>query len=148
MVDLGLSVVITRASLGLPDLQLNDHETYYVSADQFMGAQSAWNRNQVSSPFIDGSVTISRQRTMVNEPLALEVIGDSPLEVQQAITALKQAFDQSDFNIGVQLGAATWTYQCEAADTTIARSTPRLVANQWQVVFSVPRQPNPITGGF
>lgn len=148
MVDLGLSVVITRASLGLPDLQLNDHDAYYVSSDQFMGAQSAWTRNQVSSPFIDGSVTVSRQRAMVNEPLSIEVLGEDPLDAQSKITALKQAFDQSDFNIGVQLGAATWQYQCEAADTTIARSTPRLVANQWQVVFSVPRQPVPITGGF
>jgi hypothetical protein len=148
MVDIGLSVVVTRDNLGLPDLQLNDHASYYASADQFLGTAAAWNRNQVASPFIDGSVTVSRQLGMVVEALGIEVLGDSPVDAQNKMAVLAQAFMQSDFQLGVQVGGAIWQWQCEAADVTRAWTTPRMAANQWLMTFSVPRQPNAIAGVF
>lgn len=148
VVDTSLSVVVSRTLLSLPDLDINDHLDYIISANQFLGADETWTRNQISSPWIDGSVTVSRTRAMVNQPLSIEVYGDHDADVQAKIKALSQAMSQSDFQLGISIGAAQWQYQCESADRTVQWTTPRIVAHQWIVQFTIPMQPNPVSGGF
>ena len=147
MPDLGLDVSVSRALLGLADLAINDHLAYYLSP-QFLGGQVTWNRQQATSPFVDGAVTTYRTRGMVTEQLGVEVLGDTPGELDGNLAVLLAAFVQDSFHLAVAIGAQSWEYLCEAADYQVAWSGPRFIARQLQVLFGVPRQPVPVAGAF
>lgn len=145
--DLTLSVSVTRTALALADLQINDHLDYYIGP-QFFGGSQAWQRNQVGSPFIDGQVTTYRTKQMVTEQVQIECLGGDAVELEANITAVYDAFMQDSFNVSIVYNGVTLTYQCESADVTKLWTGPRLIANQGQLNFSVPRQPNPIVGAL
>jgi hypothetical protein len=149
MPDLGLAVTVSRSALALTDLDINDHVAYRCAA-QLLGGQVSWRRNQVSSPWIDGAVTVSRAREMVTEQLGVEVFGATATELETNVAALVQAFGQSSFTLTVTVEGLAHGYACEAADINYAQfwNGPRLVARQAQLVFSVPRQPVPTAGAF
>lgn len=147
MPNISLSVSITRTGLGLVDLEINDHIHSYITPS-FMGADSPWNRTAVTSPWLDGDVTVNRTRQKVTEPLQLEVLGGSLAEMDANAQALLEAFDQSDFHLIVDIGGQTHTYECEAADRTVLWTGPRMVEGQLQITFQVPRQPVPLVGTY
>ncbi len=146
MTDLTMSVEISRTSLGLAALEINDHTSYIVAGPEFLGGQVAWDRSQVSSPFVDGEVTTHRRRQNVSENIAVEVLGDNTADLQSNTRAIIDAFSQDSFTLTVELDSSTSVYLCEAADYKVVSSGPRYVANQLQVVFAVPRKPMPISG--
>jgi hypothetical protein len=147
MADLSLSVAVTRAQLGLGNLNINDHISYYCAA-QFLGGSMTWNRQQISSPYMDGSVTVNRTRGVVMEPVAVEVLGSTDTALQTNMATLLAALSQDTFDLLVGIGSAQYQYLCEAADVQNAGwSGPRMIAKQAQIVFQVPRQPVPILGG-
>jgi hypothetical protein len=148
MSDVELSVTVTRAALGLGPLEIATSREYYLST-QFLGAGVQWDRQQVSSIWLDGAVTTSRHRQMVTEQLAVEVVGDDLPAVQDRINELVAAFIQDSYVMTVKAGGTTRSYRCEAADyQDLSWTTPRLAAAQGQVLLSVPRQPVALTGGF
>lgn len=160
MADLALRATISRGQLGVPTLVLSDGLVYRCAAAPFLGEQLVWQRNQVSSAYIDGAVTVNRSRQMVNEQFAFEVSGYSAAvpsappshqQFQANIATLVAAFSQDSFVLDVILGTGTdlthYTYAGEAADVTNAMwSTPRLVAKQALLTFAVPVQPVPLAG--
>lgn len=146
MPDIAMSVALSRTALALPALEINDHLNYAV-ATQFLGGNVQWNRQQVSSPFLDGQVTTQRSRQNVTEQIAVEIYAGSGNELQINTRTLIAAFSQSDYVLTVVIGGATYAYQCEAADVQTAWVGVRLMANQGQVVFGVPRQPLALLGG-
>lgn len=145
MADLSLHVVVTRDLLGLPDLDINDHASYYLSPT-FLGGQVQWNRNQVTSPFMDGAVTTQRSRQMVNETVQLEVLGDGNAELKDNIDALILAVLQDSFELQVGVNNGAYRYQCETADYKLFWQGPRFMACQAQVELTIPRQPVALTG--
>jgi len=158
--ELPMSATVTRTQLGLPPLQLNDGVIYRCSTSAFLGGQVQWTRNQVSSIYIDGSVTVARQRQIVNENIAFEVSGvdgnnlngpPNQSAFQKNMAVLIAAFSQDSFTLDLILGdvseATHYTYLCEAADVQVTWTTPRFVAKQGLVTFTVPRQPVPVAGG-
>lgn len=148
MPDLGLSVTLTRDALALVDLQINDHIVYAIG-EQLFGGQQTWNRNQVGSPFLDDQVTTFRTRQKVTETVVIEVFGQgSVVTLQSNLNVLINAFQQDQFNIAIQIGSATWQYNCEAADFSVTYQGYRWIEKQVQVTFQVPRSPVPILGGF
>lgn len=141
MADLDLEVLISRGLLGEDDLSINDYVRYYVTPD-FLGAQVNWNTVRVGSPWVDGEVTVSRTRGMVEEKVTVEVFGDTQGELQANLDELVAAFIQSDFTMQVNIGSDnSIAFACEAASYTVPRSGPRLIAGQQIVAFVVPRQP-------
>lgn len=160
MADLTMSVTVSRTALALPLLQVNDGAIYRCSAAPFMGEQVAWNRNQITSIYIDGSVTVGRQRQVVNEQLAFEVSGRDPANLavgptqrqfQTNMAVLITAFSQDNFTLDLIIGAGAdathYTYRAEAADVQVAWVSARFIARQGLVTFTVPRQPVPVAGG-
>lgn len=147
MPNLSMDVSVTRSLLGLSDLHINDHVNYAL-APAFLGATVQWNRNQVSSPFLDGAVTVTRTRQMVTETIAVEVFGANQSTVQLHASQLIDAFLQDNFVLSVVIEGATQSYQCETADYQVAWTGPRWIQNQLQVSFSVPRQPVALSGGL
>lgn len=142
MPDIGLQVTVSRTLLALPDLDINDHQAYYV-APGTLGAQLSYNRQQISAPWCDGQITVNRSMQNVSEPVVVEVLGEDNGEVFANMATLLAAFAQDHFTLTVVVdGLVTNTYRCEAADYQIgAWVSGRLAAEQAQVTFTVPRQP-------
>lgn len=148
MPDLLLSVQIDRTDLGLASLDLNDHNNYYISSDNFLGGQVQYERNQVTSPFIDGSVTVNRRKQIVTDQMTVEVLGVNKADLITNINNLVLAFSQDTYNLQIAYGSVVYQYACEAADYTVQYSGPRWIANHVQVQLSFPRQPVPTVGVF
>jgi hypothetical protein len=145
-IDVELSVTVSRDLLGLPPLEIATSPDYYLGS-QFLGAAVQWDRQQVTSRWMDGSTTVSRHRQMVTEPIAVEITGPDLLEVQRLTNQLIAAFLQNSFVLTVVAAGSTRRYQCEAADyQNLGWTTPRLAAAQSQVLLQVPRQPVPLVG--
>lgn len=146
MPDLSVAASVTRALLGLPDLDLNDHSSSYLGA-AFLGSQQTWTRTEVTSPFVDGAATTYRTRAVVQQPLALEVLGADAAELQVNLRALLDAFSQDHYVLNFSLGASAFAYACEAADYQIDWTPARLAANQKLLSLSIPMQPGSLLAG-
>lgn len=147
MADLDMQVEITRGLLGMPQLQINDYINYYC-APQFLGAAMQWQRNQVGGPFTDGMVTTYRQRGMVMEQIAIEVLGADQAELASNMAVLVQAMQQDQYQFKVFIAGTEYSYAAESADLTGQWTGPRMIENQMQLVFTMPRQPVPLVGAF
>lgn len=146
MPDVALSVLVHRDLLGLAPLQIGMGPRYYC-APQFIGAAVQWQRQQVTSPYFDGSVTVQRYRQQPMEQIAVEVKGDDLGEVQDNVDELVSAFIQDSYVLDITADNASFSYVCEAADYQVGFfNTARMVSRQVQVVFSVPRNPVPLVG--
>lgn len=148
MPDFGLSCSITRSSLSLADMDLNDHLNYYLAGDALAEVAQAWSRNQLRSPFVDGAVTTYRTREMINVPLVLEVLGDTLAGMKANMLAAIQAFSQDAFNIAWAAGGASYQFEAEASDHSQLYSVARLAAHQAQLRLTVPCQPVDLIAGF
>lgn len=148
MTDVDLSVEINRDALALDPLILGDGNPYYI-ATQFLGAGVTWDRQQVSSRWVDGDFTTSRRRANVTEQIAVEVVCPDMFTLQNAVETLIDAFVQDFYLMTTTVDGQLWTYQCEAADYQNAMwNTPRLAACQGQIIFSVPRRPVAVSGAY
>lgn len=146
--DLTLQVTISRDGLGLLPLDLNDHANYYVAGD-FLTGQLAWNRNQVSSPFLDDQVTTYRTLGKVTRQITIETLGESASELNANLSAVVAAFLQDDFHLAIAMDTdIQLEYGCEASDYQVNWVGSRVIARQLQVQFSVPCSPIPIVGGY
>lgn len=144
MPDITLSVVITRTLLSLANLELNDHLNF-VAAPSSPG-QVQWQRQQVSSPWVDGAYTVNRHREQVMEELTFEVKGSSDANLQTNLGTIVAAFSQANFTITSTFNGTAYAWACEAADYQVVWDGPRHVAKQLQVRFTVPRSPIPTSG--
>lgn len=154
MADLFLSCVISRAGLGLPDLEINDGYIYQAST-QFLGAAVNFNRQQATSPYIDGAVTVARTLEMVTEPLAVEVWGRTGLDatlknsyLRENMNILTAAFWQDSFTLTITVEDALYAYRAEAADVQLAWVGNRFIAKKGLITFTVPRQPRSLVDGL
>lgn len=146
-VDVDLSVTVSRDLLGLSPLEIATSPDYYIGL-QFLGAQVQWERQQITSPWLDGAVTVSRHRGMVTEQIAVEILATSLNTLRAKMLTLIRAFIQDSYQMTVHAENATRIYQCEAADYQDASwTTPRMSGAQGQIVLSVPRQPLLVGGG-
>jgi hypothetical protein len=146
--DVDISCLIERDLLALDPLEIADGNPYYLST-QFLGSGVAWDRQTVSSRWVDGEFTTSRRRGNVTEQVAVEIVAASTLALQLATQALIDAFTQDSFTMTITIDNREWAYLCEAADyQSLQWTTPRLSAHQGQVLFGVPRRPVAMAGGY
>lgn len=149
MADFVFDVVITRTLLGLANLDLNDHVNFYVAKDNMFGAAVQYNRNQITSPYMDGAVTVNRQKQAVQDQLTIEILPTANLALLATnIQSLIAAFTQDSYTLAVTMGSQTNTYNCEAADYTVSYEQSRFNARRASVTFQFIRQPNPASGVF
>jgi hypothetical protein len=141
MPDVNISAVLNRDLLGLSPLEIANGNPYLLGT-QFLGAAVTWDRQTVSSRWVDGDYTVSRRRANVSEQIAVEVVAPNMLSLRTAMTTLIEAFTQDHFTMTVTVNGVIFAYDCEAGDYTNAMwNTPRLAASRGQVVFTVPRRP-------
>lgn len=146
--DISLSAKVTRTDLGLGDLDINDSTNYRIAGPSVMEGTTSWERNQVSSPWVEGDITISRRRGNVTSQLAIYVNADTIGDMMSKTRTLVDAFTQNRFTLQINMGTAVNQWDCEAADYTVQMDTAH-VYNMYSVVtFSLQRKPIPVAGAF
>lgn len=142
---LSVTATVTRADLGLSPLNINDHSNYSLSPSVF-GGSSTWERNRVSSPWVDGEITVSRRRATVTDTFVINVYGSNQADMLANIQELVQAFSQNSYHLTLTMNGTVYQYMCEAADYTVEWGY-KMHSNQTTVTFQVPRKPQPSNGG-
>lgn len=147
MSSLTLSVLVDRTELSLADLEINDGTTYIVTDRVNPGAVS-WRREQVTSPYVDGAVTVSRAKEIVEGQIVVDVLGATQGAVQNSIATLIDAFTQDQFELTFSMDGTIYKWQCEAADYIVNWDRVRFINRKVSVGFQFPRQPVPLTGPY
>jgi hypothetical protein len=140
------AATVTRSDLGLADLNINDQADYIIGSEM-LGAMVTWDRKVVSSPFVNGDVTVHRRRGNVAERFSVYVLAATQSEMQTNIKALIDAFNQHKFNLSITLDSTVYTYICEASDYQVEWMNTNFFALKVKVVFNLIRQPIPLVGG-
>lgn len=143
--SLTFSASVTRSSLGLGDLDIHDGLNYVIT-NRLFGGSVSYQRNQVSSPYVDGDVTVTRRRPNVSENISIHVYGSDHASMATNVSALIAAFSQDSFNIGVTVGNQLYQYQCEAADYQMEWDQAKMHSTQTTVNFQLPRRPAAVSG--
>lgn len=147
MPDLTVSALVTRTLLSLTSLDINDYENY-ILADQIMGGTVSYQREQASSPWVDGEITVSRRRGNVTEPFRVWVIGSSASDLNSNVGTLITAFQQDLFTLQITVGGTAYAWQCEASDYSMDFTNVNLKALKVMVTFNLMRSPILLAGGF
>ena len=149
MADLNVVARVSRTLLGLGELDVNDHVNYVLAGPQAVSGAVNWDRRQVSAPWVDGDITISRRMASSTENLSFYVAGSTQADLDTHIATLKQAFFQDRYTFQMIVGGSNHAWDCEAADLTqVLYDTTHAFAKYVTVTFSVPRMPIPLAGGF
>lgn len=148
MTDFPITARVTRPDLGLGDLDINDHTAYVVAGPSALGGTVSWDRRAVSSPWVEGDITVSRRRGNVMEPLTVYVKGTDQADMDAKIATLVAAFTQDRYGLQIITGGANHAWDCEAADYTVMFDTVHFHALYAQVTFQIPRKPVALSGAF
>lgn len=145
MADATITATVSRTSLALADLNINDHVNYILSA-QFLGAGVTYRRQQVRSPYTEGAVTVNRTRDVIQDQVSIDVLASNYTTFQANIATLQAAFAQDVFTLTVTTNGVPWAWTCEASDYKMDWSVPRIMGLYGQVQYTILRQPIPISG--
>ena len=140
------AATVTRSDLGLGSLNINDNADYKVG-NEIMGAMVTYDRKIVSSPYVNGDVTVHRRRGNVSEKFSVYVMAATQTELQTNTKTLIDAFSQNKFNLAVTLDSVQYTYQCEASDYQVEWSNAHMFSLMVKVTFNLIRNPIPLVGG-
>ena len=140
-----LAASITRTSLALADLNINDRVKYIVS-DGFDSGAVSWRREQVESPYVESKITVGRVRDVVEAKMAIQVLGSTQAVVADNITELVEAFTQDQFTLTVTMDGTQYRWLGEAADYTMDWSRERIHSRVPLVAFGFLRHPIPVAG--
>jgi hypothetical protein len=147
MSDISLSAKVTRTDLGLGDLDINA-SPYRVAGPSVMEGTTAWERNQVNAPWVEGDITISRRRGNVTSQLAIYVSGTTIGDMMTNVRTLVDAFNQDRYTLQINMGTAVNQWDCEAADYAVVMDTAHVYNMYALVTFSLQRKPVPLAGAF
>jgi hypothetical protein len=143
--DLSLSALVTTTG---GDLDINDTTNYRVVGPTVFGGTVQWDRTSVSSPVADGDFTTHRRKANITENLSVYVTGDDLSDMFTNIRALIVAFTQNRYTLQFNIGSAVIQWDCEAADYSVEVDNAHMHALYAVCNFSVPRKPNPLSGGY
>jgi hypothetical protein len=147
MTDITLVVKVTRASLALADLDINDHINYSAGIP-LLGGEMAWRRNTTTSAYMDGEVEVNAARPDIKETVTVEVRGANYAAIQTNIAALIAAFSQASYQLYISVNGSVHTWNCKRADWAYDYQSGRVAANAHKWTFTVPRSPVAAAGVF
>jgi hypothetical protein len=147
--DLSVSALVSRTSLALADLDVNDHSKYVVAGPMAFGGAVNWDRKQVNVPWVHGDFTVQRRMTNVTESITFYVAGTSIADLDTNLGAIKDAFMQDRYTFQLVVGGANHAWDCEAADVTQVLYDTAHVYNKYvAITFAVPRKPRALAGAL
>jgi len=95
---------------------------YQLSAEAFLDEQVQWRRQEVASPFVEGTWLVNAVRDNATTQIVIWVRGTSSAEVVAAVQALKDTFSQINYGVEFTVNGAKQFFQCYAADYSVQTS--------------------------
>lgn len=144
MIDLG-TISIDRTSLSLSALDLTEANGYIIDRDNFALPAETMDRGLISAPDYDGDRQVRVRKTNGSLGLQVRVSADDGSTLDTRVTALKAAVQQPLFDLTVPINGVSRVYAAYAADCQDGGEMmlDSVDDNVWQVVLTVPVQPNP-----
>jgi hypothetical protein len=154
------TITVTRSSLSLSTLDVNDEATYFLLFDGFSEGGGRWDRKMVESPYTDGEYEVGKRLQNSEVLLGLAVKGATQTALDSAMAALINpttgAFTaQYTYNVTVTIAGYARTWTCYAADWEIDWKggwvdgvVPGTGPFYVPMALAIPRKPIPVAGAF
>jgi hypothetical protein len=135
--------LLVRARVSSPAgwININDHINYELSGETRGSRQVGHRKQEVTSPYINGSFVVNAVSDNIDEQVAVWVFGDSHYTMLQKVQALETAFTQLSYAIEWVIEDHAEIWDCQLADYTVNTQREFLHAKQALFTATVPRQP-------
>lgn len=129
-------------------LDINDGNTYVVSAESLGNSNVSYRKTEAQSPYIEGKFLVHAVKDMVEENISVWVSG-YPFSTNAAgqnqlrtnIDALTDAFSQLSYNVKYTFGNSQVIWSCQTANYSVGFSREYIHNLYVPVKLSVPRFP-------
>jgi hypothetical protein len=126
-------------------LELEDAANgYELHKDSIAGAQTTWRKQEVDSPWVEGSFTTRAVRGNVPEAVHVWVSGETHYELDERLSAFTDALGQLQYAMRVRTGDLLETWTCFPGDFSIETQQEYRFATIALVRATVPRLPTTV----
>lgn len=137
-----LDVTIVLDAPGLPALSLcDDHSVYRLEATTREERQVSFRKQEVTSPFVEGSYLITAVRENVVENVSLYVYGDSQVQMDQRLEAVLERLEVPRYRMYWRSDGVEERWDCQAASYTVRTQREFQYAKMALVKAQIPRLP-------
>lgn len=133
--------VSCRVSTASGSLEVNDGVTFRLASESSSNRAVQWRRQQVTSPFVHGSFTVSAVMDNVAEIISIYVYGATNTELREQLERLTDAFSQMDYTITWEIDGDAYAWRCSVADYQVDTRREFQHATMALVTFQVSRYP-------
>lgn len=141
------TLTVTRTSLSLPTLNLNDPGVYAIRS--FKRGRIRRRSTWVRASYVEGADLVGSVRDLVEMDLALDIEASTQATLQTRLDSLLDAFAQDSYTLTYGLDGTTYAWTCGPAepDADIAQDIV-IFGTVMPVGFIVPAQPVPTAGPY
>lgn len=125
-------------------LEINDGHKYSLTAESLVATQRTWRRQEVSSPFVDGTFTVNAVLENISLPVSLYVYGADHGDMVRNLEAVTAAFEQFDYILAIRRGEHAEVWRCQLSDSSIDTRREFQHARMAMVTFPVPCYPRKV----
>lgn len=139
-----LDVQCTLVVPGLPDLQLEqpgDPFPYQLEASTREEYGVTFRKQEVSSPFVEGTYLIQAVRENVTEQVAVWVRGATHMEMDRRVQAVLERVERPRFVADFRVGSVTERWNCQVASYTVRSQREYQHAKIALLRLQIPRLP-------
>lgn len=122
-------------------LDLDDGIAYEFEATAFGERGVTWRKQEVTSPFIEGTFVTGAVRENVLEQVNVYVRGESHSQLAQRVKRLTDAFGQLSYRMMLRFDDVARYWDCQPADYTVVTQREFVHARMALVRAQVPRLP-------
>jgi len=139
----GLNYLGLEISWGTRWVNLNDHDSYRIGAEQTRDSTArTWRKITADSSVLGGTYLIHAVPEMVSEQVHLWVYGGSQTELSDNLFTLMELFEQYDYQLRWTFDEYRETWRCQLADATMSRGQVWTHSLMASVALTIPRWPD------
>jgi hypothetical protein len=139
----GLDYLAVEISYGSRWVNLNDGETYKISADATRETTTkSWRKTVSDSPVLGGNYLVHAVPDMVTETIGVWVYGQDQAEVADNLFGLETLFEQYDYRIRWTTDDYREYWRCQLAEASMSRGQVWTHSRMAAAHFAVPRYPD------
>jgi hypothetical protein len=148
--------VIHRDSLALGELMIDGSDigapaagaTLKINDNGIRAASVAYDIDETSSPFVEGSQVTQDQRGMVEEQWTIQCRAPDQATLINAIGVLVAAVTQRQFQVDLVIGGTTYSYTARRKAYSVPFDRTMVFSNITIVPVTFDRYPTPLAGPF
>lgn len=142
-----MALSVTAGGLTLTN---NGGAPYDIHEDGLTFNGLSYTQKLIESPYLHGSVEVSRKKNMVPCGMKVDVFGDTATEAQTRLATLIDTLSAGDWTLTVVVNSvATYSWTCMAInDYKVGPWTRFIEENIIDIDMSFLRYPIPLSGGI